>query len=68
MRRWPLARSGSNKTSGAEIDGLLGRAAPRQFQSRSMSNAHLLLFTSWFVVYVAMWLFVLQRLPPLIGP
>jgi hypothetical protein len=27
-----------------------------------------LLFTSWFVVYVAMWLFVLQRLPPLIAP
>jgi hypothetical protein len=25
MRRWPLARSGRNKTSGAEIDGLLGR-------------------------------------------
>jgi hypothetical protein len=43
-------------------------AANRQFQARSMSNDHLLLFTSWFVVYVAMWLFVLQRLPPLIAP
>jgi hypothetical protein len=29
---------------------------------RSMRNDRLLLFTTWFVVYVAMWLFVLQRL------
>jgi hypothetical protein len=36
--------------------------------ARLMSNDHLLLFSTWFAVYVAMWLFVLQRLPLLTAP
>jgi hypothetical protein len=32
-----------------------------------MSNDHLLLLTTSLVVYLAMWLFVLQRLPLLAG-